>query len=100
MRVFAFGKGPELRGPRSADIAGDLALHRCGRRPGTLAEGKDMQVRDRQVGDIIIGVVKFPVRLSRKTGDHIKADRGGVIEAILVSNEEPVEFDQPLFTLI
>lgn len=36
---------------------------------------------------------------SMKMMNHIKADRGGVIEAILVANEQPVEFDQPLFTL-
>ena len=37
---------------------------------------------------------------SMKMMNHIKADRSGVVEAILVGNEEPVEFDQPLFTLI
>ena len=31
--------------------------------------------------------------------NHIKAEQVGNIEAILVSNEEPVEFDQPLFTI-
>ncbi len=36
---------------------------------------------------------------SMKMMNHIKADRAGKVEAILVNNEEPVEFDQPLFTL-
>jgi acetyl-CoA carboxylase biotin carboxyl carrier protein len=36
---------------------------------------------------------------SMKMMNHIKADRSGKVEAILVANEEPVEFDQPLFTL-
>lgn len=36
---------------------------------------------------------------SMKMMNHIKADRAGTVEAILVSNEAPVEFDQPLFTL-
>jgi acetyl-CoA carboxylase biotin carboxyl carrier protein len=31
--------------------------------------------------------------------NHIKAEQAGSIEAILVANEEPVEFDQPLFTI-
>ena len=36
---------------------------------------------------------------SMKMMNHIKADQAGNIEAILVANEEPVEFDQPLFTI-
>ena len=36
---------------------------------------------------------------SMKMMNHIKAEANGVIEAILVENETPVEFDQPLFTL-
>ena len=37
---------------------------------------------------------------SMKMMNHIKADKAGTIEAILVANEAGVEFDQPLFTLI
>ena len=37
---------------------------------------------------------------SMKMMNHIKADRAGTVEAILVANEVAVEFDQPLFTLI
>lgn len=36
---------------------------------------------------------------SMKMMNHIKADQAGYIEAILIVNEEPVEFDQPLFTI-
>ena len=36
---------------------------------------------------------------SMKMMNHIKAERAGRIVAILVENEEPVEFDQPLFVL-
>jgi acetyl-CoA carboxylase biotin carboxyl carrier protein len=36
---------------------------------------------------------------SMKMMNQIKADRSGKIEAILVDNETPVEFDQPLFTI-
>lgn len=36
---------------------------------------------------------------SMKMMNQIKADRAGKIEAILVDNETPVEFDQPLFTI-
>ena len=37
---------------------------------------------------------------SMKMMNHIKADKAGTVEAILVANEAGVEFDQPLFTLI
>jgi len=35
-----------------------------------------------------------------KMMNQIEADKGGVIGAILVEDGEPVEFDQPLFTII
>ena len=34
-----------------------------------------------------------------KMMNHIEADRSGVIESILVENGEPIEFDQPMFTI-
>jgi len=35
-----------------------------------------------------------------KMMNQIESDHGGVIEAILVEDGEPVEFDQPLMTII
>ena len=35
-----------------------------------------------------------------KMMNQIKADKSGVIEAILVENGQPVEYDQPLFTIV
>ncbi|KMY00954.1 acetyl-CoA carboxylase [Pseudomonas syringae KCTC 12500] len=35
-----------------------------------------------------------------KMMNHIEADASGVIESILVENGHPVEFDQPLFTIV
>lgn len=35
-----------------------------------------------------------------KMMNHIEAEVGGVIEAILVENGQPVEYDQPLFTIV
>ncbi|MEE4465591.1 biotin/lipoyl-containing protein, partial [Azotobacter chroococcum] len=32
--------------------------------------------------------------------NHIEAEVGGVIEAILAENGQPVEYDQPLFTIV
>ena len=32
--------------------------------------------------------------------DQIEADKSGTIEAILVEDAEPVEFDQPLFSIV
>ena len=36
---------------------------------------------------------------SMKMMNQVKADRSGVIEAVLVDNGTPVEFDQPLFSI-
>ncbi|OQX39176.1 MAG: acetyl-CoA carboxylase, biotin carboxyl carrier protein [Oceanospirillales bacterium LUC14_002_19_P2] len=35
-----------------------------------------------------------------KMMNQIKADKSGVVEAILVENGQPVEYDQPLFTIV
>ena len=35
-----------------------------------------------------------------KMMNHIEAEVGGVIESILVDNGQPVEYDQPLFTIV
>lgn len=37
---------------------------------------------------------------SMKMMNQIKADRGGMVEAVLLENGEAVEFDQPLFTIV
>lgn len=35
-----------------------------------------------------------------KMMNHIEADKSGVVEAMLVENGQPVEFDQPLFSIV
>ncbi|HSC84852.1 MAG TPA: acetyl-CoA carboxylase biotin carboxyl carrier protein [Pseudomonas sp.] len=35
-----------------------------------------------------------------KMMNHIEAETSGVIESILVDNNQPVEYDQPLFTIV
>lgn len=35
-----------------------------------------------------------------KMMNHIEAEASGVIESVLVENGQPVEFDQPLFTIV
>ncbi len=35
-----------------------------------------------------------------KMMNHIEAETSGTIEAVLVENGQPVEFDQPLFTIV
>jgi len=37
---------------------------------------------------------------SMKMMNQIKAEKSGVIEAVLVANETAVEYDQPLFTIV
>ncbi|MEE4145496.1 MAG: acetyl-CoA carboxylase biotin carboxyl carrier protein [Halieaceae bacterium] len=47
-----------------------------------------------KVGDVICIVEAM------KMMNQIEADKTGTIEAILVENGEPVEFDQPLFSIV
>jgi acetyl-CoA carboxylase biotin carboxyl carrier protein len=46
-----------------------------------------------KVGDVICIVEAM------KMMNQIEADKAGIVEAILVADGEPVEFDQPLFTI-
>ena len=46
-----------------------------------------------KVGDVLCIVEAM------KMMNHIEADKSGVIQAILVDNGQPVEFDQPLFSI-
>ena len=36
---------------------------------------------------------------SMKMMNHIESDKSGVIEAILIENGQPIEYDQPMFTI-
>jgi acetyl-CoA carboxylase biotin carboxyl carrier protein len=47
-----------------------------------------------KVGDVICIVEAM------KMMNQIEADKAGMVEAILVENGEPVEFDQPLVTIV
>lgn len=52
-----------------------------------------------KVGDRIKKGDTLCIVEAMKIMNEIEADESGVIKEILVSNEEPVEFDQPLFIL-
>jgi acetyl-CoA carboxylase biotin carboxyl carrier protein len=47
-----------------------------------------------KVGDVICIVEAM------KMMNQIEADKAGVVEAILVDDGQPVEFDQPLVTIV
>lgn len=52
-----------------------------------------------EIGDAVREGDTLCIIESMKMMNYIKAEQAGKIEAILVVNEEPVEFDQPLFTI-
>ena len=52
-----------------------------------------------EIGDVVREGETLCIIESMKMMNQIKAEQAGKIEAILVGNEEPVEFDQPLFTI-
>jgi acetyl-CoA carboxylase biotin carboxyl carrier protein len=47
-----------------------------------------------QAGDVLCIVEAM------KMMNQIEADKSGTIKAVLVENGEPVEFDQPLFSIV
>ena len=47
-----------------------------------------------KVGDVLCLIEAM------KMMNQITADKAGVVEAILVDSGQPVEFDQPLFTIV
>ena len=47
-----------------------------------------------QVGDVLCIIEAM------KMMNQIQADKAGVIESILIEDGQPVEFDQPLFTIV
>ncbi len=53
-----------------------------------------------EVGDLIKEGDTVCIIESMKMMNHIKADKSGKVEAVLVGNEEAVEFDQPLLTIV
>ena len=53
-----------------------------------------------EIGDRVKAGDTLCIIESMKMMNQITADKDGQIEAILVNNETPVEFDQPLFTLV
>lgn len=57
--------------------------------PAFVEKGKHVKV-----GDVVCIVEAM------KMMNQIEADKAGVIEAILVEDGHPVEFDQPLFTIV
>ena len=52
-----------------------------------------------EVGDSVNVGDTLCIVEAMKMMNQIEADKAGVIKAILVSNEDPVEFDQPLFVI-
>jgi len=53
-----------------------------------------------KAGDMVeVGQVLCIVE-AMKMMNHIQAETSGVIESILVENGQPVEYDQPLFTIV
>ena len=52
-----------------------------------------------EIGDQVKAGDTLCIIESMKMMNHIRAERAGRIEAILVANEDPVQFDQPLFTI-
>lgn len=53
-----------------------------------------------EVGDRVKAGDTLCIIESMKMMNHIQADESGTIEAILEENGKPVQFDQPIFTIV
>lgn len=53
-----------------------------------------------EVGDRVKPGDTLCIIESMKMMNHIQADKAGTIEAILEENGKPVQFDQPIFTIV
>ena len=53
-----------------------------------------------EVGKVVKAGDVLCIIEAMKMMNQIEADKSGTIEAILVENGEPVEFDQPLFSIV
>lgn len=53
-----------------------------------------------EVGDRVKEGQVLCIIESMKMMNQVKCDKSGTLEAVLVQNETPVEFDQPLFTIV
>ena len=73
---------------------GAFAWHRLDH-PGQRGATGDVEVGQTvKVGDVLCIVEAM------KMMNQIEADKAGTVEAILVENGEPVEFDQPLVSIV
>ena len=74
--------------------AGICASERAKSRTVTAAVDAMHFIRPVKVGDVLCIVEAM------KMMNQIEADKAGTVEAILAENGEPVEFDQPLVSIV
>ncbi len=108
--VYAQAPAPAAAPVAAAPVAAEAAAPAAAKLNGTVVRSPMVGTFYRASGPTAANFVE--VGQSVKKGDtlciveamkmmnHIEADVGGVIDAILVEDGQPVEFDQPLFTIV
>ncbi|QEY58088.1 acetyl-CoA carboxylase biotin carboxyl carrier protein [Pseudomonas sp. C27(2019)] len=108
--VYAAAPQPQVAAPAPVAAAVEAEAPSCPKYTGTVArspmvgtfyragspDAEDFVVVGQTVkkGDVLCIVEAM------KMMNHIEAEVGGVIDSILVDNGQPVEYDQPLFTIV
>jgi acetyl-CoA carboxylase biotin carboxyl carrier protein len=91
----------EAAGADTSDAAPAISGHKvCSPMVGTFYSAPSPGAKDFvQVGDKVSDGDTLCIVEAMKMMNQIEADKSGTIQAILVNNGEPVEFDQPLFVI-
>ena len=108
--VYAQAPAPAAAPVAAAPVAAEAAAPAAAKLNGTVVRSPMVGTFYRASGPTAANFVE--VGQSVKKGDilciveamkmmnHIEAEASGVIESILVENGQPVEYDQPLFTIV
>ena len=109
-RVYAQAPAPPAGPVAAAPVAAEAAAPAAAKLNGTVVRSPMVGTFYRASGPTAANFVE--VGQSVKKGDilciveamkmmnHIEAETSGVIESILGENGQPVEYDQPLFTIV
>ena len=110
MQQPMYAPAPAPAAPAAAPVAAEAAAPVAAKLNGTVVRSPMVGTFYRASGPTSGNFVE--VGSSVKKGDilciveamkmmnHIEAEASGVIESILVENGQPVEYDQPLFTIV
>ncbi len=108
--VYAQAPAPAAAPVAAAPVAAEAAAPAAAKLNGTVVRSPMVGTFYRASGPTAANFVEVGQRVKKgdilciveamKMMNHIEAETSGVIESILGENGQPVEYDQPLFTIV